>query len=112
MANLTYVDKLQLEKLLGMGSGYVLNFSDKTFQEFVVDSVGIDMYAPGMDAGGTSKAKRLRYFWKMQPNQVASKLLLALCDYYQVTKYAFVGTYPRITSEWTIIRTNSTRPVT
>ena len=62
MANLTYVDKLQLEKLLGMGSGYVLNFSDKTFQEFVVDSVGIDMYAPGMDAGGTSKAKRLRYF--------------------------------------------------
>ena len=30
MANLTYVDKLQLEKLLGMGSGYVLNFSDKT----------------------------------------------------------------------------------
>ena len=86
MANLTYVDKLQLEKLLGMGSGYVLNFSDKTFQEFVVDSVGIDMYALGMDAGGTSKAKRLRYFWKMQPNQVASKLLLALCDYYQVTE--------------------------
>ena len=36
MANLTYVDKLQLEKLFGMGSGYVLNFSDKTFQEFVV----------------------------------------------------------------------------
>ena len=86
MANLTYVDKLQLEKLFGMGSGYVLNFSDKTFQEFVIDSVGIDMYAPGMDAGGTSKAKRLRYFWKMQPNRVAGKLLLALCDYYQVTE--------------------------
>jgi hypothetical protein len=86
MANLTYVDKLQLEKLFGMGSGYVLNFSDRTFQEFVVDCVGIDMYAPGMDAGGSSKAKRLRYFWKTQPNQAAGKLLVALCDYYQVTE--------------------------
>ena len=46
MANLTYVDKLQLEKLLGLGSGYVLNFSDKTFQEFVFESISIDMYAP------------------------------------------------------------------
>jgi hypothetical protein len=61
MANLTYVDKLQLGKLLGMGSGYVLNFSDRTFQEFVFDCVGIDMYAPGMDGGGSSKVKRLRY---------------------------------------------------
>ena len=64
MANLTYVDKLQLEKLFGMGGGYVLNFSDRTFQEFIFDSVGIDLYAAGMDAGGASKAKRLRYFWK------------------------------------------------
>jgi hypothetical protein len=86
MANLTYVDKLQLEKLFGMGSGYVLNFSDRTFQEFVVDCVGIDPYAPGMDAGGSSKAKRLRYFLKMQPNQVAGKLLGGLCDYYQATQ--------------------------
>lgn len=86
MANLTYVDKLQLEKLFGMGSGYVLNFSDRTFQEFVVDCVRIDMYGPGMDAGGTSKAKRLRYFWKVQPNQVVGRLLLAFCDYYQATE--------------------------
>jgi hypothetical protein len=85
MANLTYVDKLQLEKLFGMGDGYVLNFSDKSFQEFVLDCTRINLYAPGMDAGGTSKAKRLRYFWKTQPNQVAGKLILALCDYYRVT---------------------------
>jgi hypothetical protein len=86
MANLTYVEKLQIEKLLGMGSGYVLNFSDRTFQEFIFDSVGIDIYAPGMDAGGTSKAKRLRHLLKMQPNLVASRLLLALCDYYRATE--------------------------
>lgn len=84
MADLSYVDKLQLEKLFGMSSGYVLNFSDKTFQEFVFESLGIDIYAPGMDAGGTSKAKRLRHFLKVQPNHMAGSLLLALCDYYHV----------------------------
>jgi len=86
MANLTYVDKLQLEKLFGMGGGYVLNFSDRTFQEFIFDSVGIDLYAAGMDAGGASKAKRLRYFWKVQSNHIVSRLLFALCDYYRATE--------------------------
>jgi hypothetical protein len=86
MANLTYVEKLQLEKLFGMSSGYVLNFSDKTFQEFIFESLGIDLYAPGMDVGGTSKAKRLRHFMKVRPNHIVGKLLLALCDYYQVTE--------------------------
>ena len=86
MANLTYVNKLQLEKLFRMGSGYVLNFSDNTFQQFVFDSVGLDVYAPGMAERGTSKAKRLRYFWKVQPNHIVSRLLLALCDYYRVTE--------------------------
>jgi hypothetical protein len=86
MANLTYVDKLQLEKWLGVGSGLVLNFSDRTFQEFILDSVGIDIYEPGMDAGGTSKAKRLRHLLKVQPNHVVSRLLLALCDYYRASE--------------------------
>ena len=86
MANLSYLDKLQLEKLLGMPSGYVLNFSDKTFQEFVLDSVGIDIYSPGMDAGETSKAKRLRHLWKVGPNHVVGRLLLAFCDYYRAVE--------------------------
>lgn len=86
MAELTYVEKLQLERLLGMSSGYVLNFSDRTFQQFVFESLGIDIYAPGMDAGGTSKAKRLRQLWKKQPNHIVGRLLFALCDYYRATE--------------------------
>ena len=86
MAHLSYTDKIRIEKLLGMGSGYVLNFSDRTFQEFVLDSVRVDMYAPGMDAGGTSKAKRLRHFWRTQPDHVVGKLLGAFFDYYQSTE--------------------------
>ncbi len=85
MANLTYVEKLRLEKLLDMGGGYVLNFSDKTFQRFVFESIGIDMYAPNMDARGTSKAKRLRYFWETSPGHTVGKLLAAICEYYRFT---------------------------
>jgi hypothetical protein len=35
MADLTFLEKQRFEKLFGMGSGYVLRFSDKTFREFV-----------------------------------------------------------------------------
>jgi len=35
MSSLHMTDKLVLEEYLGMSSGYVLNFSDRTFGEFV-----------------------------------------------------------------------------
>lgn len=34
MSDLSSIEKRKLERLLGMGSGYVLNFSDRTFSEF------------------------------------------------------------------------------
>lgn len=61
MAYFSIVEKQSIEKVFGMGSGYVLNFSDRTFGEFVLDAIGVDAYAPGMDANGGSKAKRLRH---------------------------------------------------
>lgn len=36
MSDLTVFEKRKLEKLLGMGSGYVLNFSDRTYSEFFI----------------------------------------------------------------------------
>lgn len=39
MSDLTAFEGRKLEKLLGMGSGYVLNFSDRTFSEFFIDLV-------------------------------------------------------------------------
>ena len=41
MSDLTNLEKRKLEKLLGMASGYVLNFSNKTFAEFVMDCTGL-----------------------------------------------------------------------
>jgi len=34
MSDLTSIERRKLERLLCMGGGYVLNFSDRTFREF------------------------------------------------------------------------------
>jgi hypothetical protein len=38
MADLTPQEKRAFERVLAMGDGYVLNFSNRTFEEFVTDS--------------------------------------------------------------------------
>ncbi|NSY39309.1 hypothetical protein GKC28_13785 [Leisingera sp. ANG59] len=68
-----------------MQSGYVLDFSDRTFGDFFCTEVGIDPdAAPGswlFSAYGTSKAKRLRSFIaRAQPHLVA-RTLRALWEY-------------------------------
>jgi hypothetical protein len=81
MSVLSIADRRNLEKLLGMGSGYVLNFSDRTFGEFVSEAVGIDIHTEKYAVEGTSKARKLRTFWKIESDYVVGRLLLALIDY-------------------------------
>jgi len=81
MSNLTYVEKRKLEQLLGMNSGYVLDFSNRTFAEFVSDSTGRDIYDSTYDYASGSKANRLRAFWQREPNPVVGKLMSDMLDY-------------------------------
>lgn len=81
MSNLTNVEKRKFERLLEMGSGYVLNFSNRTFEEFVTDTTGRKIYDLRYDYGSGSKANRLRGFWEAEPNHVVGKLLSALVDH-------------------------------
>lgn len=53
MSDLTAFEGRKLEKLLGMGSGYVLNFSDRTYSEFFID-YRIDIDAAQYRTGGDS----------------------------------------------------------
>ena len=43
MADFKFNERAALEGALGMSSGYVLNFSDRTFREFIWDVVGRDI---------------------------------------------------------------------
>jgi hypothetical protein len=80
MSDLTAIEKRKLERALGMGSGYVLNFSNRTFAEFFLDSFGIDIYATKYDYGSGSKANRMRGFWECESNYLVGKVLGLLFD--------------------------------
>ena len=81
MADLSYMEKERLERCLGMGGGWVLDFVDRTFREFVLDSVGLDIEDARYHYATGSKANRLRAFWKKEPNHVAGQLVSDLLDY-------------------------------
>jgi hypothetical protein len=59
MSSLTAKEKRRLEALLGMSSGYVLNFTDRTFSEFSLDVTGKDILASEYAYASGSKANRL-----------------------------------------------------
>lgn len=69
-----------------MGSGYVLDFSNRTLQEFVADSVKRDIYCGTYDYGSNSKANLLRRFWEIEPNNVVGKLLDDLLRFVRTSK--------------------------
>lgn len=81
MSNLTNSEKRKFEKFLGMSSGYVLNFSDRTFAEFVADSTGRNIFDPRYNYASGSKANRLRAFWTTEDNQLVGKLMSDMLDF-------------------------------
>lgn len=81
MADFNRIERRKFEKLLGMGGGYVLNFSNATFDEFVLESIKISPYDDKYDTYGDSKAKRLRAIWDKESNYTVGKLLTDLCEY-------------------------------
>lgn len=84
MANLTVAEKIKLEKLFEMNTGYVLDFSNSSFQSFVFDSVGIDIYNGAY--GEASKANLLRAFFSQESPNLVGKLIDDLLEYWRVKK--------------------------
>jgi len=74
MSDLSKIEKLKLEKAFDMSGGYVFDFSNRTFEKFILDSVKIDIYSEKYDYYSGSKANRLRAFWDKEPNYIAGKL--------------------------------------
>jgi hypothetical protein len=89
VSDLTAIEKRKLERALGMGSGYVLNFSNRTLAEFFLDSFGINIYDAKYDYGSGSKANRMRAFWEQESNQLVGKVLGILFEEWH--EFAGVG---------------------
>jgi hypothetical protein len=83
MSNLKLLDRECFEELFGMGGGYVLDFSNRTFSEFFHETVRIDIYSDKYAANGDSKAKRLRSFIEAESDVVVGKALSELLEYWR-----------------------------
>lgn len=82
MANLTAHDRRKLEKLFGMGSGYVMGFSNRTFRDFFGE-YNVDIYDDRYSIRGDSKANRLRAFWDLDSNYMVARITGELISYGQ-----------------------------
>lgn len=80
MAKLSYSEKRDLEEFLRMGGGYVLDFSNRTFRDFIFDSVGLDIDDDKVGGVG-SKAWRLRNFWARHSDHIVGKLLKDMIEF-------------------------------
>ncbi|MGE3509628.1 MAG: restriction endonuclease [Vicinamibacterales bacterium] len=80
------IDMNLVDRLFGMGGGYVLDFTDRTFRAFLVEELGIDIDEPKYSQEGSSKAKRLRYFLKSCGPDLRVKTLCALWDYRETNR--------------------------
>jgi hypothetical protein len=82
MSSLSDIEKRYLEKLLRMGSGYVLDYSDATYGEFF-NRHRTDIHSVKYQTYGTSKAKKMRAFWESEPDALVGKVLSEMLDSYE-----------------------------
>lgn len=75
------MERTKLEKLLGMGSGYVANFSDSTIAHFFADTVDVDIHSAKYQSKGTSKAKKVREFWRLESDHLVGKSIAAVIQH-------------------------------
>lgn len=66
-----------------ISSGYVLNFSDRTYAEWFEEELGVDIDADRYRFKGHSKGNRLRAFVEVEPPHTVARTLRALWDYRQ-----------------------------
>jgi len=63
-----------------MASGYVIDFSNRTLEEFVLESTGKEIYDEKYNLNSGSKANRMRAFWEIESNYIVGKLLGDIFD--------------------------------
>ncbi len=80
MSSLSLIERRRLEVLFQMDSGYVLDFSNSTFFDFFLDNAEIDIHSASYRGGGTSKANKIREFWRIESDALVGKIIEALIE--------------------------------
>lgn len=91
MANLKRSEMRFVDEVFGMGGGYVLDFSNRTFAEFFEDEFGINIYQDKYETRGSSKANHLRAFIEAEDGFLVGRVLRRL---WQVREETYVPADP------------------
>jgi abortive infection Abi-like protein len=78
---LKYSESRLLEDAFDMHSGYVLDFSNRTFAEFFDDALRISIYDERYGTSGSSKANHLRTFFRLETEMIVSRAIRELWEY-------------------------------
>jgi hypothetical protein len=90
MAEISRIERIKLEKCLDMGEGFVLDFVNRTFEDFFLESFNVEIYNDKYNSGNSgSKANRLREFWKKESNYLVGKSIIELLDYSKEIGYSY-----------------------
>jgi hypothetical protein len=81
METLRPIEMRLVEELTGMKSGYVFDFSNRTFEEFFRAELGVEIYGGRYNFEGTSKGSHLRAFLKVSRPADVARALTALWEY-------------------------------
>ncbi len=79
MSSLTTIEKNKLEKLFNMHGGYVLDFSNYTFENFF-NNYKINIYSDKYTQKGSSKAKLLGSFWETESDHLVGQIIEAMIE--------------------------------
>lgn len=86
MADITKVENLKLEKIFDMQGGYVLDFSNRTLNDFVLESINVELYSDKYSDRGDSKANRIPTIWQKEHNYKVGTLIFKLLEYWKDKK--------------------------
>jgi Abortive infection C-terminus len=111
MCDLTNIEKRKLEKLLEMGGGYVLDFSNRTLDQFFEDSIGRSLYDARYSHGSGSKANQMRGFWMVEANHTVGKLMGDMLEHVAETRPGVKDTELYKNSLVIVARLKEGRPV-
>jgi len=86
MSDLSKIERMKLEKMFRMSDGYVMDFSNRTFNDFIFDVTNLEIYDDKYLETGDSKAKRLRVFWDKESNYIVGNLTLSMLEFWREEK--------------------------
>lgn len=87
MPKLKFVEIKKIEEYFQMQGGHILDFNNRTLQEFILDTINIDIYSSSGYEEYSSKANKMRQIIRQESHTNVAQLLEELIEYKKLFTY-------------------------